>query len=161
MPAKVKNWNCTNDALTEFDEFEDDMKTDLRALEGGYLLTPAVIPEYYPDPVGAFVPMQLRSSVLLALTRGKQIVASRLSIATIPRKASTPRMLPALTLFAPNIALCVIVLSQDSKITSIIAALPTARFENSSQVLLLVLLLMKFSCVPSMVSKLNSSPTNL
>jgi hypothetical protein len=57
MPSKVKNWNCTNDALTEYDEFEDDMKTDLRALEGGYLLAPALIPQYYLDPVSPFVPM--------------------------------------------------------------------------------------------------------
>jgi hypothetical protein len=57
MPAKVKNWGTAHDALTTYDEFEDDLKTDLRALEGGYLLTPALIPEYYPDPVAAFVPI--------------------------------------------------------------------------------------------------------
>jgi hypothetical protein len=57
MPAKVKDWNSASDALASYDEFEDDLKTDLRALEGGYLLTPALIPEYYPDPIVPFVPI--------------------------------------------------------------------------------------------------------
>jgi hypothetical protein len=54
---KKRKWDSVRDSITEWEEWHDDMKTKMRAAEGGYLLEPALIIHYNPAPVPAFVPV--------------------------------------------------------------------------------------------------------
>jgi hypothetical protein len=55
--TEVHNWNGPNDSKLKWDKWENELKAKFRSAEGGYLLEPALIPMYNPDPVGPFVPV--------------------------------------------------------------------------------------------------------